>query len=143
MPPVSESPHIGQAHSMSIGIGVFVVALGAVLAFAVDWSIGGLDLKDVGWFFMIAGVVGLILLSALWKRRLEAEAVASTRRRQVADVPPAYDDPTPPPPATMTAVASEPVTPMTPRLPRRRRKVGHRTDEKASLSEISPRQVSK
>jgi hypothetical protein len=121
-----KSPHIGQAHSMGIGIGIFVVALGAVLAFAVDWSIGGLELQEVGWIFMIAGVVGLILLSALWKRRLEAEAVASTSQRQVADVPPADDDPTPRPLDTMTAVAPEPVTPMTPRLPRRRRKVGHK-----------------
>ena len=64
MPPMSESPHIGQAHSMGIGIGIFVVALGAILTFAVDWSIGGLDLRDVGWALMIAGVVGLILLSA-------------------------------------------------------------------------------
>lgn len=101
---------------MGIGIGVFVVTLGAVLAFAVDWSIGGLDLKDVGWTLMIAGIVGLILLSALWRRRLAAEAASSVRQHRVTNTPPTYDDPTPPPPATTTtAVAPEPVTPMTPR----------------------------
>jgi len=99
---------------MGIGIGIFVVALGAILTFAVDWSIGGLDLKDVGWILMIAGFVGLILLSALWKRRLEAEAVTSVKQRQVANVPRTYDDPTPLPPATIATVAIVQAPPETP-----------------------------
>ena len=110
MPPVSENPHIGQAHGMGIGIGIFVVALGAILTFAVDWSIGGLDLKGVGWILMIASVVGLILLSALWKRRLAAEAVTPVRQRQVAKAPRTYDDPTPLPSAAMATVQAPPET---------------------------------
>lgn len=93
---------------MGIVIGIFVVAFGAVLAFAVDWSIGGLDLTDVGWILMIAGVVGLILWSALWKRRLEAEDQTSTRHRRVPDAPRANDDPTPRPPTTKVAAVPPP-----------------------------------
>jgi hypothetical protein len=102
---------------MGIGISVFVIALGAVLAFAVDWNIGRLDLQDVGWILMIVGVVGLILLSALWKRRLAAEAVTSVSTRRVANVPRTYDDPTPPPPTTMATVQAPPetLTPVTAR----------------------------
>ena len=59
---------------------------------------------------MIAGFVGLILLSALWKRRLEAEAVTSVKQRQVANVPRTYDDPTPLPPATIATVQAPPQT---------------------------------
>jgi hypothetical protein len=108
---LSEDPRIGQVHGMGIGIGIFVVAFGAVLAFAVDWSIGGLDLENVGWILMIGGVVGLILLSALWKRRLAAEAATPAGKRRIADVAGAPDGPTPlPPVTTMTTVPPLPET---------------------------------
>lgn len=48
---------------MGIDVGIFLIALGAILTFAVDWTVGGLDLKAVGWILMAAGVAGLILFS--------------------------------------------------------------------------------
>ena len=54
---------------MGIGLGIFLIALGAILTFAVDWTVGGLDLKAVGWVLMAAGVVGLILFFYPWNRR--------------------------------------------------------------------------
>ncbi len=46
---------------MGIGINIFLIALGAVLTFAVDATLAGLDIKVVGVILMVAGAVGLIL----------------------------------------------------------------------------------
>ena len=49
---------------MKIGASLFVLALGAILAFAVDWTPSGIDLKTVGVILMIVGGV-LFLLSMI------------------------------------------------------------------------------
>ena len=54
---------------MGIGGSIFLVALGAILAFAVQEDIGFLDLAIVGWVLMVAGVVGLILTMWFWNSR--------------------------------------------------------------------------
>ena len=46
---------------MGIGGSIFLIAVGAIIAFAVDVSVGWLDLQVVGWVLMLAGVIGLIL----------------------------------------------------------------------------------
>jgi hypothetical protein len=102
---------------MSIGIGIFLIMLGAVLTFAVDWSIGGLDLQAVGWILMVAGVGGLVMFFYLWNRRRVPQAVTVLRQRQTTDVPRAYDDPTPlPAVTTVMSPRPQPVT-VTPPLP--------------------------
>jgi hypothetical protein len=54
---------------MGIGGSIALIAIGAILAFAVDVSIGWLDLWVVGWVLMLAGVVGLILTLWFWSSR--------------------------------------------------------------------------
>ena len=44
---------------MGIGVSIFLIALGAILAFAVDVSSGGIDLNTIGVILMVVGVVGL------------------------------------------------------------------------------------
>lgn len=44
---------------MGIGVSIFLIALGAILAFAVDVTVSGLDLNTIGVILMIIGVVGL------------------------------------------------------------------------------------
>ena len=61
---------------MGIGVGVFLLALGAILAFAVHVQIAGLDLQVVGWVLMAAGAVGLALFFYLWNRRRAPVVVA-------------------------------------------------------------------
>jgi hypothetical protein len=46
---------------MGIGFSIFLLALGAILAFAVNATVAGLDIHIVGWILMAAGVIGLIL----------------------------------------------------------------------------------
>ena len=50
---------------MTIGTSLFLLAVGAILKFAVDDTVSGVDLPAVGVILMICGVIGL-LLSMLW-----------------------------------------------------------------------------
>ena len=46
---------------MGIGFSIFLLAAGAILAFAVNASVAGLDISIVGWILMAAGAIGLVL----------------------------------------------------------------------------------
>jgi hypothetical protein len=46
---------------MTIGAGIFITAVGAILRYAVSDSIDGVDLETIGLILMIAGIVGLVL----------------------------------------------------------------------------------
>lgn len=46
---------------MGIGVGIFLLAVGAILAFAVTDSIADVDLTAVGYILMAAGVLGILL----------------------------------------------------------------------------------
>jgi uncharacterized protein DUF6458 len=45
---------------MGIGISVFLIAVGAILTFAVEVSVSGVDIGTVGVILMIAGAIGLL-----------------------------------------------------------------------------------
>ena len=49
---------------MGIGVSVFLIAVGAILAFAVNVAVSGLDLSTVGWILMAAGTIGLLVALA-------------------------------------------------------------------------------
>ena len=46
---------------MGIGTSLFLIAVGAILYFAVDASISGLEITTVGIILMVIGVVGLLI----------------------------------------------------------------------------------
>jgi predicted ABC-type sugar transport system permease subunit len=46
---------------MTIGSSLFLIAVGAILKYAVTAHIAGIDLQVVGVILMIVGVVGLVL----------------------------------------------------------------------------------
>ncbi|WP_431945187.1 DUF6458 family protein [Micromonospora marina] len=54
---------------MGIGTSIFLIAVGAILTFALNASVGGIDLDVVGWILMAAGVLGLILTTLVRGRR--------------------------------------------------------------------------
>lgn len=54
---------------MSLGFGIFLVVVGAILAFAVNVSVSWIDLDLVGWILMGAGVVVIIIGIVLIVRR--------------------------------------------------------------------------
>jgi hypothetical protein len=50
---------------MSIGASIFLIAVGAILRYAVTASISGIELQTVGLILMIAGVIGLVISLAV------------------------------------------------------------------------------
>jgi hypothetical protein len=46
---------------MGIGFSIFLLALGAILTFALDFTVAGVDISIIGWILMAAGVIGLVL----------------------------------------------------------------------------------
>ena len=46
---------------MGIGSSLFLIAVGAILYFAVDASISGLEISTVGIILMVIGIIGLII----------------------------------------------------------------------------------
>jgi hypothetical protein len=65
---------------MGIGASIFLIAVGAILAFAVNVSVSGIDLNVIGWILMVVGVLGLILTLFIWAPRRRAAAVVQERR---------------------------------------------------------------
>jgi Na+/proline symporter len=62
---------------MGIGVGIFLIVVGAIMTFALDVSVAGIDLDVVGWILMGAGVAGLVLFFYFWSRRRGAAAVVT------------------------------------------------------------------
>lgn len=46
---------------MGIGTSIFLIALGAILKFAVTDSIAGVELATIGVILMVVGVIGLLI----------------------------------------------------------------------------------
>jgi O-antigen ligase len=75
---------------MSIGVGIFLFVVGAVLTFALNVELGWIDLDLVGYLFMGAGIVVVIIgLIMLMRRRTsvvtERSAVDSTSGERVTE----------------------------------------------------------
>ena len=58
---------------MGIGVSLFLIAVGAILTFAFNLEVSGVDMDMVGWILMAVGAVGLIV----------ALIVGGSRRREV------------------------------------------------------------
>ena len=70
---------------MGIGVGIFLIVVGAILTFAVDATVAGLNLDVVGWILMLAGAAGLVLFLYFWHRRRGAPRAVMTERRSYDD----------------------------------------------------------
>ena len=46
---------------MTIGASIFLIAVGAILKFAVTATVAGIDIQTVGVILMIAGFLGLVI----------------------------------------------------------------------------------
>ncbi len=67
---------------MGIGGSIFLLAAGAILAWAVHIQLGWLDLSVVGYVLMLAGLVALVLTLWFWnsrRRRVTTTAVPVER----------------------------------------------------------------
>ena len=51
---------------MGIGISIFLLAVGAILTFAVDVTTRGVNLDTVGVVLMVVGAIGLLMSLLFW-----------------------------------------------------------------------------
>jgi hypothetical protein len=51
---------------MGIGTSIFLIALGAILRYAVTATVSGVSIQTIGLILMIVGVVGLVLSLLFW-----------------------------------------------------------------------------
>ena len=51
---------------MGFGVGLILAAVGAVLAFAVNTTVSGVNIHTIGWILLIVGVVGILLSLVFW-----------------------------------------------------------------------------
>ncbi|GAA1598774.1 hypothetical protein GCM10009789_60950 [Kribbella sancticallisti] len=70
---------------MGIGAGIFLLAVGGVLAFAVSDRISGVDLTMVGYILMGAGALGLVLVLLLNSQRSRGTSTVVEEHREVRD----------------------------------------------------------
>ena len=54
---------------MGIGAGITLLAIGAILAFAVEATFSGVDIQVIGVILMICGALGLVLAMLATTRR--------------------------------------------------------------------------
>lgn len=66
---------------MNIGFSLFLIAVGAVLAWAVSAEVAGIDLKIVGVVLMVVGLAGAALSLLFWNN-----FAPFPRRREVREV---------------------------------------------------------
>jgi Domain of unknown function (DUF6458) len=71
---------------MTIGASIFLIAVGAILKYAVDVTVQGIEIQTIGLILMIAGAVGLLIGLFLLTQ-------ADRRRPVYDDRDPAYRDP--------------------------------------------------
>jgi len=66
---------------MQIGTSLFLLAFGAILAYAVNDRIADVELATVGLILMIVGAIGLVLSLFLGTRATRDDMVVRDRRR--------------------------------------------------------------
>jgi hypothetical protein len=75
---------------MGLGVGIFLTAIGAILAFAVNADVSGVNIHTIGWILMIVGIAGVVLSMIFWS---SWGGPGGVRRRTVVDdgaPPPGY-----------------------------------------------------
>jgi hypothetical protein len=73
---------------MGLGVGIFLIAVGAILTFAVNASSSSVNVDAVGWILMAVGLAS-ILLSLLFWQSWAGPGYWRRRRTYVEEGPPA------------------------------------------------------
>jgi hypothetical protein len=77
---------------MGIGVSLILIAVGAILTWAVNATVSGLDINTVGVILMVVGIVGLVLSLMFWSSWGGFGGGPSRRRTTVVEdaSPPGY-----------------------------------------------------
>ena len=63
---------------MGYGLGIFLLALGLILALAVQDTINNVDLTMIGWILVLAGALVIVLTAVQLNRGRSARTVSTT-----------------------------------------------------------------
>ena len=74
---------------MGLGVGIFLTALGAILAFAVSADVSGVNIHTVGWILLIVGIAGIVLSLIFWSSWAGPGYFSRRRTAYVDEGPPA------------------------------------------------------
>jgi hypothetical protein len=67
VPTRSSAGHRGKKEVIvGIGVSVFLLAIGAILAFAIEVEAEGLNLNTIGVILMVVGAIGLLFSMLFW-----------------------------------------------------------------------------
>jgi hypothetical protein len=55
-----------EGDDVGIGVSILLIAVGAVLAFAVHVSTSGFNIHTIGWILLIVGAIGVLLSLIFW-----------------------------------------------------------------------------
>ena len=89
---------------MTIAAAIFLIAAGAVLRYATNFHVKGVDMDTIGLILMIAGALGLLLsflMESMWSRRRGRVVEQPVAQERYVEQPVARDpyvDPQAPPP---------------------------------------------
>jgi Domain of unknown function (DUF6458) len=68
---------------MGMGVSLLLIAAGAILVWAVDVTVSGLELVTVGWILLAVGAAGALLSLIFWSSWGGVGGPADGRRRTV------------------------------------------------------------
>ena len=72
---------------MGVGVSILLIAAGAILTWAVNATVSGLEIQTVGVILLIVGVVGLVLSLIFWSSWGGVHAGGRSRTTYVDDGP--------------------------------------------------------
>jgi hypothetical protein len=70
---------------MGIGVSIFLIAVGLILALAVDVDVAGLDIQYVGWILVVAGLIGLIMALFVFGPRRRETTTGVVEEHRIRD----------------------------------------------------------
>jgi Domain of unknown function (DUF6458) len=70
---------------MGIGVSLVLVAAGAILIWAVNVTVSGVELHTIGWILLVVGAVGALLSMIFWSSWGGFGGPAEGRRRVIRE----------------------------------------------------------
>ena len=70
---------------MGIGIGIFLIAVGAIIVFAVDVDIPGVENFSLGWILIACGLLAIILGLVMNQQRAHTSHTSRVEERRIED----------------------------------------------------------
>ncbi|MBA2456254.1 MAG: hypothetical protein H0V48_06935 [Nocardioidaceae bacterium] len=70
---------------MGIGVGIFLIAVGAIIVFALDVNIPGVDNFSLGWILIALGALAVVLALVMNQQRAHTSHTSRVEERRIED----------------------------------------------------------